>query len=514
MDFGAAAAHHAPEMELPAGIRAVSSRGCENPWGRATRLSALCAALAVACTCGAAEPQPIHLGGRLELFTDDFLIERLEGARLRLHEPRQAEVALKFDSPWEGPFCGYITVIKDGDRYRMYYRGLPKSGRDGSDLEVTCYAESADGISWRKPDLGLFEVQGTRRNNVILHGSAPASHNFSPFLDTRPGVPPSERFKALAGTQESGLLAFVSEDGIRWKKMQEKPVFTKGVFDSQNVAFWSESEGTYACYFRTWTGGGYSGFRTVSRTISPDFRSWSEPAAMDFGGTPHEHLYTNQTHPYFRAPHIYVALPMRFFPGRQVLSDAQARALGVDPGYESDCADTVLLTSRGGNRYSRTFMEAFIRPGLDRGNWASRASLVALNVVPTGSAEMSLYKQANYAQPAAQLVRYVLRTDGFISVHGPFGGGEMLTRILDFTGKELVVNFSTSAAGGIRAEIQDASGAPLEGHSLADAVELVGDDIERAVSWKGGSGVGTVAGRPVRLRFVLKDADLYSIRFR
>jgi hypothetical protein len=235
---------------------------------------------------------------------------------------------------------------------------------------------------------------------------------------------------------------------------------------------------------------------------------------MSFGDTPPEHLYTNQTQPYFRAPHLYVALPMRFLPGRQVLTDAQARALGVNAGYVSDCAEAVFMTSRGGDLYDRTFMEGFIRPGLDPGNWASRAGLTALGVVPTGPAEMSLYKQAHYAQPSCHLLRFTLRTDGFASVNAPYEGGEMTTRPLSFAGDRLVINFSTGAAGGIRVEMQDADGKPLPGYSLADSVETIGDSVERVVTWKHGTGVSGLAGRPVRLRFVMKDADLHALRFR
>ena len=93
-------------------------------------------------------------------------------------------------------------------------------------------------------------------------------------------------------------------------------------------------------------------------------------------------------------------------------------------------------------------------------------------------------------------------------------GGEVLTKPLTFTGKELLINFATSAAGSVLAEIQDEMGRPLDGFSLADAVEIYGDSIEREVSWKGGTDVGALVGKPVRLRFVLKDADLFSFRFR
>jgi hypothetical protein len=471
--------------------------------------------------CAAAVPaspvesaRPIDIGSRLELFVDRFLIEKMDGTRLQLHEPVPAGIAVTFDRPWEGSFSAYVTVLKDGGTYRMYYRGIPEAGGDSSNLEVTCYAESVNGKTWVKPDLGFHEVRGTRKNNVILANISPFTANFSPFLDANPAAPAAERFKALAGNSVSGLVPFVSADGIRWQKKGTRPVLTDGAFDSQNVSFWSEAEQCYLCYFRTWSEGGYNGFRTVSRARSTDFLVWSKREPMDFGDTPMEHLYTNQTTPYFRAPHILLALPMRFMPGRKVLSEEQALALGVSPNYKGDCADAVFMSSRGGSRYDRTFMEAFIRPGTDVGNWASRAGLSALGIVPTGEAEISLYKQAHYAQPSARLDRYTLRTDGFVSVNAPFAGGEFSTRLLAFTGKAMIVNCSTSAAGSVRVQIEDDAGAPVPGYSLADSDEIVGDSIERIVRWKAGSDVSALAGKPVRLRFAMKDADLYSIRFR
>jgi hypothetical protein len=458
--------------------------------------------------------RPVPIGTRLELMVDDYLLEKLTNTRLELHQPYPAGVAIRFDAPWEGSFTGYITIIKDSERFRMYYRGLPVDRADGSEAEVTCYAESSDGITWSKPKLGLFEVHGTKDNNVVLANQAPFSHNFSPFIDTRPAMPAAERFKALAGTASTGLFLFVSPDGLRWRKLFEKPILKDAAFDSQNVGFWSESEQCYVVYYRTWSKGGFGGFRSVSRAASADLLKWKSGTEMQFGSTPREHLYTSQTHPYFRAPHLYIATPMRFFPGKKVLTDEEAAALGVQKGYAGDCADAVLMTSRGSNVYTRTFMEGLIRPGPDPGNWASRAGLTALGIVPTGPAEMSIYKQAHYAQPTTHLVRYVWRTDGFASVNAGYSGGEMLTRPLLFSGRELVLNFSTSAAGSIRIELQDESGAPLPGFALADTPELIGDEIERVIRWKSGTDISRLWDKPVRLRFVLKDADLYSLRFR
>jgi hypothetical protein len=459
----------------------------------------------------AGEPaKPVEIGSRLELFVDHFLIDKLTNVSLALERPRDEGIALRFDKPWEGRFCGYATIIHDGPLFRAYYRGSPDVGRDGSNTETTCVAESKDGIHWTKPELGLFEVNGTKANNVILAGMAPFSHNFCPMLDTRKDTPKDQRYKALAGIGSSGLFAFVSEDGLRWKKLRDKAVITKGAFDSQNVPFWSEQEQCYLCYFRVFE----KGIRRIARTTSKDFINWTPPEMMGYGDRPIEHLYTNQTSPYFRAPHLYVGTAARFFPNRQVLTPEQAKAINVDPGYFKDCSDGVLLTSRGANRYDRTFMEGFINPGIGLENWVSRTNYPALNIVQTGPSEMSLYANQHYGQPTSHLRRYSLRLDGLASLTAPHAGGEMLTKPLTFTGKEMVLNFATSAAGGIRVEIQDASGKAIPGFTLADSVETIGNEIERAVRWKAGPDVSSLAGKPIRLRFVMHDARLFSLRFR
>ena len=92
-------------------------------------------------------------------------------------------------------------------------------------------------------------------------------------------------------------------------------------------------------------------------------------------------------------------------------------------------------------------------------------------------------------------------------------GGELLTKPIRFTGKKLALNFSTSAAGSMRVEIQDAEGNAIPGFSLDDCPPQFGDTIERTVTWKNGGDVGSLAGKPVRLRFVLQDADLFAFHF-
>jgi hypothetical protein len=460
---------------------------------RAFLLSILGLLLLLPSLASTAEPSgPIALGSRRELFVDHFLIDALSGTHLKLHEPQLAPPMSEPANNME-----YGTVIKDGDFYRLYTREGRGARFDGDLTEVTRYCESRDGVHWTRPNLGLHEIDGSKENNVILHEKS-VCHNFSPFLDARPGVPAAERFKALAGTilrnPGGGLIAFASGDGVHWRKLSEKPVMTKGAFDSQNVAFWSESEGKYVAYVRTFTAGvstatewRLDGLRSVSRATSDDFIHWTEPVALNpnFEG---EHIYTTLTHPYFRAPHLYVALPTRYHPGR------------------GSSTDILFMTARGDRPYDRTFREAFIRPGLDPARWGNRSNYAALNVVPTGPNEMSIY--------TTPFRRFTLRTDGFASIHGGADAGEVLTKPFVFAGNELSLNYSTSAGGSARVEIQDAAGNPLPGYGLEDHQALVGDAIDHVAVWKKGKDVGALSGKAVRLRFVLQEADVFSLQFR
>lgn len=474
-------------------------------------------AAAAAPSTAASSATAVSIGSRRELFVDHDLIDSMKGAALRPGAIVDAGAVLHLDRPWEGAFCGYSTLLHEPGRFRLYYRGLPLSGRDGGQDELTCYAESADGQAWSRPNLGLYEVHGTRNNNVILAEDAPFSHNFCPFLDTRPGVPAGERYKAVAGLRHTGLYGFVSADGIHWTRRKDKPLLAprkEFALDSQNLAFWSEHEQRYAVYFRTLKQIGTTRYRWVSRATSRDFHDCTPEGEMSYGDAPPEHLYTNQTSPYSRAPHIYIAICARFEPHRQVLTAEQARELHVDPDYFKDCSDVVLVSSRGGTRYTRTFLEAFLRPGLGLENWVSRSNYPALNIVPAGPRTMSFYVNRNYGQPTAYLRRYELRLDGFASASAGYAGGELITRPVIFRGSRLELNYSTSAAGSVRVELQDAGGRAYEGFSLAEAPERIGDEVARDYAWKAGADVSTLQGNPVRLRFVMKDADVFAFRFR
>ncbi|MBM3888962.1 MAG: hypothetical protein FJ388_07520, partial [Verrucomicrobia bacterium] len=214
----------------------------------------------------------IDIGTRRELFVDRFIIDEMMGASLKLHTP---QIAPPVEPP--RPHGHYATLIRDGDRFLFYYRGekVPDMHwRDGWEEyglnQVTMRAESTDGIRWTLPDYGIYRHPAFPEGNVILADNFLANANFTPFLDTRPGVSPDSRFKAVGGLGyqkqfakyrekygPGGLLAYASADGVHWKRMQEAPVIPEawGTFDSQNIAFWSETERMYVCYFRLFENG-------------------------------------------------------------------------------------------------------------------------------------------------------------------------------------------------------------------------------------------------------------------
>ncbi len=171
------------------------------------------------------------------------------------------------------------------------------------------------------------------------------------------------------------------------------------------------------------------------------------------------------------------------------------------------------MSTRGGILYDRTFLSSFIRLGIGARNWVSRSNYPAWGIVQTSPTELSIYTNQDNAQPTAHLRRYSLRLDGFASVQAPYEGGELLTKALKFTGRRLELNFSTSAVGSLLVEIQDQAGQPISGFAATDCVPVIGDDIDRPVRWKAGQDVSPIAGKTVRLRFVMKDADLFALRF-
>jgi hypothetical protein len=514
-------------------------------WNRGGLIA--CVLLGLMLSSGDCMAEPTDIGNRRELFVDRHLIESMSGGiQLRLNHPTPRELVLKHDALWEGSGSGYHSVFQDGDRYRMYYKAwhLDVSKNKLSTNRhplFCCYAESADGIHWEKPEVGLHDFEGSKKNNIVMISGKLGPLNVDAghpavFKDENPNAAADAQYKAIVrSSNPNGLLPFKSPDGLNWSPMTDKPILSGiGAFDSQNLAFWDSVLGKYRAYWRIFTKGitnekvwKPSGVRAIRTATSDDLIHWNEHTDLTYVDSPSEHLYTNQIKPYHRAPHILIGFPTRYIErgwsdAMKALPELEHRQMrsSTSQRYGTALSEGLFMASRDGVHFQR-WNEGFLRPGIERpGTWHYGQQYIAWHAVETKSSfegapnELSLYACESYwTAPGSALRRYTLRLDGFVSASATMKGGELLTKPIIFKGDELRVNFATSAAGSIAFELQDAKGTPLPGFTLTESAPLFGDAVERTVSWKGGKKLTDLAGTAIRLRCQLKDADLYAFQF-
>ena len=458
-------------------------------------------ATALIC-CGivsVATAEPLDIGTRRELFVDDFLIEKITGDAVQhLHRPEPREVVLVTDAPWEGNTCAYYTIFRDDAVFRMYYRGshYNEETRKSGHPEVTCYAESTDGIHWTKPNLRLFECNGSKENNIVWDGIG--THDFVAFKDANPDCPPEARYKGMARGRprgKRGLYIYQSTDGINWKLARDEPVITEGAFDSQNLAFWDAHTGMYREYHRTFV----AGRRAIMTGTSQDYVNWTKPVLLKYPGAPAEHLYTNAVLPYPRAPHILLGFPTRYIPN------------------EGQRVEPTFMASRDGITFQR-WLDPVIPESAPKDREGNRSNYMAWGLVelPDRPNHYSVYAtEAYYTGADSRLRRFEYRKDGFVSIRAGAKGGELLTKpiVLGELAERLVLNFKAADGGSVRVGLETTNGEPIAGYGIENCSPLTGDRIQQNVTWVNGADLSSLQGTTVRLRFRLASADLHSVQF-
>lgn len=468
----------------------------------------------------AAGQKTINIKDRREFFWDETMIDTSKTtAKPKIHEFVRRESVLTHDAPWEGDGCDYHNLIYDKGLYRLYYLGWSMLSPDGTEHSTSkikvCYAESKDGIHWVKPELGLREFNGSKKNNIILDEKDNSFDNFFVFIDENPACPAKEKYKGIAS--HKGLLyCFVSPDGLNFKKGWL--LTDKGVFDSVNVMLWHAGKKKYVGYIRDF----HDGIRDIRYLESEDFRNWSKPELLDFGGADDYALYTNCISQYYRGSHVFVGFPSRYVE-RKEWTDTFDKLAGrerrfgrykISPRYGLTTTDCVFMTSRDGYKWKR-YDEALYRPGPEEpNNWVYGDGYPAIGMIETPGSypgtdnEISMYMFSNHWMGIpAELYRYTMRADGFVSYNATYIPQILTTKPFIFEGDELFINFSTSAIGYMYIKIKDEEGNEINSY------ELFGDKIDRQVGFKDGS-PSQFKGKPIVMEMRMSDADIYSFIFK
>ena len=479
----------------------------------------------------------INIGSRRELFWDNTIVdtERTQTSA-KLHHPIERECVLTFDDPWGGDGACYMSIIDDNGVFRLYnnvHRTCDYPGKDKWPHSTVCYAESTDGIHWEKPVIGNIDFLGSKENNIVFgpvfDENGNELHNFGgdgfrALVDPRPDCPPDERIKAISD-YEGKLWLHVSADGMHFRTVG--PLDIHGAFDSVNSLLYNEEKEVFQCYYRDYHApfkpGDRHWIRDIRLTESKDLVHWSVPQHMRYDPFVDWELYTNGVCHYYRAPHVYFALPARYNERRIGWSQNYEQLCGRDRRYErftkmdprtgTAVTDALFMTSRNGVDWTR-YGDAFMSPGPENpANWVYGSCYISNGIIETKSThpgcenEISMYCAENrWMGKPAQLYRYTLRLDGFVSQNASWYTSKLFTKKLIFEGKDLFINFSTSAFGGIEIRMTGEDGRQII------AKDVFGDSCNRRVIFENGS-PADFAGTPVTIEFTMCDADLYSIKF-
>ena len=437
------------------------------------------------------------------LLDDDHLVATSSGVNACLEIPSKhaANPVMQPEHPWEGTL-GYVAALYDEEEqlFKMWYQVRHQDG-----LPRACYAVSADAIHWDRPELGLFEFDGSRANNICYvspvppRGRGASNHVFKDYADPDP----QRRYKMvvdLVDFRGRGIALIHSPDGLHWSEPQYTVL--RGGFDTQNVVLWDDQQGCFRAYLRWWQ----YGLRHIRMATSHDLYRWSEPRWIhgpDADDPECLDVYTTGAAKYAAAPDVYVMQPAVF--------DQTADRLWGQ-----------LALSRDGETWTR-FREPYLELG-PADAWDRGSIYPAPMVAPVGDHIYLLYRGdeaghgASLRGPGVGLA--TLRRDGFVAWRAHAGGGTLTTHLLAYNhgggaipGRGRLRLNIRADQGEARVELLDLQASALPGFAAADCDPITADSTEHVVNWGGSPVLDRLLGVPFALHVHLRHASLYSFRF-
>ena len=461
-----------------------------------------------------------------------WVSETPRGVRLSVQQAEKSRPMLVIDRPWEGSRLDYANALYEEGRYRLWYgtsNGL-------------CYAESADGFTWEKPVLNLYERDGSKANNVVY----PTGIEGSVFRD--PQANDAERYKlvnldvwleyqgkAVRGSEAMGrlmnellaqgmnegqiygmalqlkgaLVGAVSPDGIHWTTIKE-PLF-EHFADTQNVVLFDEELGKYVGYFRFGPGSlEPDGRRSITRAETDDFYHWPLPGIVlqpDCQDPPTDDYYTNA---YTRYPGggFHLMFPAIYHRTRDVLDVRLAVSRDGFNWSWPERGPIIPLGSEASGESGSIYASPGLFP-LVEDRWGVLYRSMNLRHNEDGQRELST-EQIQYAWA-------MWKRDRLVALEACDEGRVTLNR-RRCQGERMLLNHQTARDGWIRVELIEpalwppAHLEPLEGYSFADCEPLRGDSLAGEVRWNGSADLSAFKGRDLCARVELCRAKLFSIQ--
>ena len=467
------------------------------------------------------------------LIDDAHLLEK-ENLTRRVNAARkQGEPVIRLDAPWDtdNDMFSHMNVIYDEEEsiFKMWYCVMSYTGELSDGPSKLAYATSTDGIRWEKPELGMVELNGSRRNNYIL-----PAFNVVPAIIKDPSDLPERRYKMIFATQSpetswarfhSPLSLAYSHDGIHWECPPHVNPVIRGISDDCFCLIYDADRRRYLLYTRRVP----NLPRDISLYESHDLVNWEDMGRVVVAGDDHDppELFN-----------LYYMAPFRYGPFFLSMLNTQWTS-PVSESYDSynrspDHATTKmghvniqLACSRDGRRWQRPLdrapvitwgePDAFDAGGIypaqcpvqhDGETWIYYC---AQRSVHSWWAILDYWDRKNSVRDASAGGLARMGEDQWVSLDADARAGSLLTQAMGIG--RFFVTADVSSGGSITAEPVTPFGEPIEGLTRAECIPVTTSGRRQEIRWKNAEASWNMNDKyrgGVCWRIHVQNAKLYS----